>query len=171
MDPATGEVIGRFEATPPGELARIVQHARPIQEDWAAQPMRTRCALLRRLRNVLYQRRHEITEVITREMGKPRFEALSSDLMVSLDTADYYARHTPRLLRPDRVPHHNLAVKGKRGRICYEPYGVLGVISPWNYPLAIPMGILIPAVAAGNAVVLKFSEYTPWCGALVGELF
>jgi acyl-CoA reductase-like NAD-dependent aldehyde dehydrogenase len=171
LDPATGDVIGRFETTAPSEMSRIVERGRRAQEEWAAQPLRMRCAILRRLRDVLYARRAEITEVICRESGKPRMEALSSDVMVALDTADYYARHLPRMLRPERVPHHNLAVKAKRGWIQYEPFGVLGVIAPWNYPLAIPMGQLIPGVAAGNAVVLKPSELTPWCGALVGELF
>lgn len=170
VDPATGEVIGRFESTPPTELPRIVERGRRVQEEWAVQPLRARCALLRRLLDVLYARRDEIAEVITRECGKPRFEALSADLMVSLDTSSYYAWHTPRLLRPEVVPHHNPAVKAKSGRLVYEPCGVLGIISPWNYPLAIPMGVIIPAVAAGNAVVLKPSEFTPWCGALVREL-
>ncbi|MGH2361798.1 MAG: aldehyde dehydrogenase family protein, partial [bacterium] len=171
IDPASGEVIGRFEITSVSELPQIVERVRRVQEAWAEQPVRAHCASLRRLRDVLYQRREEITEVVTRESGKPRFEALTADLMVSLDTADYYARELPRLLRSERVQHHNLAVKAKRGTISYEPMGVLGVISPWNYPLAIPLGLLIPAVAAGNAVVLKPSELTPWCGALMGELF
>lgn len=171
VDPATGEVIGRFEATSPGELPRILEHARRAQEEWAVRPLRDRCALLRRLRDVLYLRRNEIADVITRESGKPRIEALFSDVLVSLDTTDYYARQAPRLLRPEHVAHHNLAVKAKSGRLLQEPFGVLGVISPWNYPLAIPMSVLVPAVVAGDAVVLKCSELTPWCGALVGELF
>lgn len=170
IDPASGAVIGRFETTAPGELPRVLERAR-AQEEWAAQPLRARCGLLRRLRDVLYSRREQITEIVTRESGKPRFESLTADLIVSLDTAGYYARHASRLLRLEHVPHHSPAAKGKRGRICYEPCGVMGVISPWNYPLAIPMGVLIPAVAAGNGVVLKPSELTPWCGALVGELF
>ena len=171
VDPATGEVIARFDSTSPADLPRIVERARRVQEEWAGQPLRARCALLRRLGDVLYARRDAIAEVVTRESGKPRFEALSADLMVSLDTAAYYAWHTPRLLRPENVPHHSLAVKAKSGQLVYEPCGVLGVISPWNYPMAIPMGVVIPAVAAGNAVVLKPSELTPWCGALVRELF
>jgi succinate-semialdehyde dehydrogenase/glutarate-semialdehyde dehydrogenase len=171
INPSSGEVIARFETITPSELPRIVERARRVQERWATQPMRERCGRLRRLRDVLYQRREEITEIISRESGKPRFEALTADLMVSLDTADYYSRRLPRLLRSEQVPHHNPAVKAKRARLHYEAMGVIGVISPWNYPLAIPMGLLIPALAAGNAVVLKPSELTPWCGALVGELF
>jgi succinate-semialdehyde dehydrogenase/glutarate-semialdehyde dehydrogenase len=171
IDPATGEVIARFEATPAGDVSRIVESARRAQADWAKNPVDARCAQLRKLGRILYARRQEIAEVVTREVGKPRVEALFSDVLISLDAVHYFARHAPRLLRPERVPHHNPAVKAKTGWLQYEPYGVVGVISPWNYPLAIPFGQVIPAVAAGNAVVLKPSELTPWCGALVEELF
>ncbi len=171
IDPASGEVIARFEVTPPTEVAGALERARQAQEEWARKPPRERCALLRRLRDVLFARRLEIAEVITREAGKPRVESLLAEVMLILDTADYYARKAPRMLRPERVPHHSLAVKAKSGWLQYEPWGVLGVISPWNYPISIPFGVLIPAIVAGNAVVLKPSELTPWCGALVGELF
>ncbi len=171
IDPASGELIARFEMTPPEEVAGVLERARHAQAAWARTPLRERCALLRRLRDVLFARRQEIAEVITREAGKPRVESLLSEVMLIIDTADYYARKAPQMLRPERVPHHSLAVKAKSGWLQYEPWGVLGVISPWNYPISIPFGVLIPAIVAGNAVVLKPSELTPWCGALVGELF
>lgn len=105
------------------------------------------------------------------ESGKPRVEALFADVFVALDTAEYYARNAERLLRAERVPHHSTAAKAKSGRLVYEPFGVLGVISSWNYPLAIPLSQIIPAVAAGNAVVCKTSEFTPQCGTLIQKLF
>jgi succinate-semialdehyde dehydrogenase/glutarate-semialdehyde dehydrogenase len=119
----------------------------------------------------MFARRDEIATLVTRESGKPRVEALFADVLVSLDTADYYSQQAVGLLQSERVAHHNPAVKAKSGWLYYEPYGVVALISPWNYPLAIPMGQAIPAVVAGNAVVLKPSELTPWCGKLVGELF
>jgi succinate-semialdehyde dehydrogenase/glutarate-semialdehyde dehydrogenase len=172
-NPATGEVIACFEPTSPNELPAILARARRTQEAWAAQPLEKRCALLGRLREVLYQRRREIAELVTREVGKPLVESLFSDVLIALDAAGYYAHHrrTREMLAPEPVPHHNPAMKAKRGAVHYEPYGVLGIISPWNYPVAIPMGQIIPAIITGNAVVLKPSELTPWCGALVGELF
>ncbi|HEV8383284.1 MAG TPA: aldehyde dehydrogenase family protein [Candidatus Acidoferrales bacterium] len=171
VDPASGEVIARFEMTASADVAAVVARARQAQGAWARTTLRERCAMLRRLRDVLFARRQEIAEVITREAGKPRVESLLSEVMLIIDTADYYARRAPRMLRPERVSHHSLAVKAKSGWLQYEPCGVVGVISPWNYPVSIPFGVLIPAMVAGNAVVLKPSELTPWCGALVGELF
>ncbi|MBI3485235.1 MAG: aldehyde dehydrogenase family protein, partial [Acidobacteria bacterium] len=78
IDPASGEVIARFEVTPPGEVTGVLKRARQAQEEWARRPLRERCALLRRLRDVLFARRQEIAEVITREAGKPRVESLLS---------------------------------------------------------------------------------------------
>jgi acyl-CoA reductase-like NAD-dependent aldehyde dehydrogenase len=171
IDPATGDVIARFDTTPPGEMPEIFARARRAQAEWAAQPLVARCVLLRRVREALFARRQEVAGVITSEVGKPRVEALFADVLVALDSTTYYADHAAEMLRAERVPHHNLAVKAKSGWLRYEPYGVIGLISPWNYPLAIPMGQIVPAVVAGNAVVLKPSELTPWCGALIGELF
>jgi acyl-CoA reductase-like NAD-dependent aldehyde dehydrogenase len=171
LDPATGEVIAQFEVTPADQLPRIVERARQAQQDWSRRPLAERCRQLAQLRNVLYARRLEIAELVTREAGKPRVESMFAEVLVSLDTCAFYAANAARMLRPERVPHHNLAMKSKSGRLFYEPFGVIGVISPWNYPLAVPMGTVIPALVAGNAVVLKPSELTPWCGSLVAELF
>ena len=114
-DPATGEVVARFESTPVGELADIFRSARAVQEDWAALPVQSRCALIRRLGEVIYSRRRELAERVTRETGKPHAEALFADVLISLETAKYYARNTPRFLRDERVPHQNLAAKAKSG--------------------------------------------------------
>jgi len=170
VNPATGDVCERFPVTLSEDLPAIVERARHAQAEWAAQPIRQRCRLLARLGELLFARRDEAAALVTREAGKPRVEALFADILTSLDIAFYYAHHAPRLLRPERVRHHNPALKAKRGWLLHEPVGVVGLIAPWNYPLAVPMGTLIPALAAGNAVVLKPSELVPGCGALIGEL-
>lgn len=171
VDPATGELVARFLATPAVEVSRAVERARNAQQEWAAQPLRARCARLRALGRVLYARRQELAALVTRESGKPHIEALFADVLMPMDTAHYYASRVPALLRPQRVSRHNPALKAKSGWVQFEPFGVIGVIAPWNYPLAIPLGQIIPAVAAGNAAVLKPSELTPWCGLLIEELF
>ena len=171
LDAVTGEVIGRFEMTTPAEVARVVEHARRAQSEWVSVRMGVRAKLLDRLAEVFKARRSEIAEVVTRENGKPLAEALFSEVLVSLDSIRWHARRAEGMLRPERVGHHNLIFKGKRGRLEYEPWGVVAVISPWNYPIAIPVTSIVAAVMAGNAVVLKPSELVPWCGALLGELF
>jgi succinate-semialdehyde dehydrogenase/glutarate-semialdehyde dehydrogenase len=170
-NPATGEVVETVPKTHPEELAGILSEARIAQEKWRATSISDRCVLLSRLREKMLAAREELADIVVRESGKPRVEAIFSDVFVSLDTAAYCTNRLPKLLQPERVPHHSSAAKLKSGRLFYEPVGVIGIISSWNYPLAIPMGQIISAIAAGNAVVCKTSEYTPKCGELVGKLF
>lgn len=170
IDPATREVIAEFDAATPRALESALARARQAQAAWAARPIRERLAFLRRFQRLLFERRNEVAEIITRENGKPRVEALLADLMVSLDTIDYVCRHVEGFLAPRYVPHSNPALKAKRGSLWHEPHGVVGIIAPWNYPLAIPVGTLVPALAAGNCVVLKPSELTPWTAVTLAEL-
>ncbi|MGC2731492.1 MAG: aldehyde dehydrogenase family protein, partial [Candidatus Sulfotelmatobacter sp.] len=102
----------------------------------------------------------EIAEAITREAGKPVAEALTTEVLVVLDAARFLIDNAYRLLRDEPLPHGNLATKLKRGRLLREPYGVVGIISPWNYPFSIPATETLAALVAGNAVVLKPSEFT-----------
>src|SRR6184192_3310005 len=171
INPATGEVLGHFERTPASSLPEIVSRARAVQRDWAKLPIRDRCAKLRGLRDRIMATRNELTDAVVRESGKPRVEALFADIFVALDSAEYWSKNAARTLRTQRVPHHSTAAKAKRGYLTYEPLGVIAIISSWNYPLAIPLSEIIPALAAGNAVVCKTSDFTPQCGALIEKLF
>ncbi len=170
VDPSTGEGVARFEAVQVSTIPGVFSRAREAQSSWAARSLPERCELLRRFQAELFDRREEVAEVICRETGKPRAEAIFAEIMFSLDTASFLVRNSRRFLKPQRVPHHNWALKSKRGRLYYEPLGVVALITPWNYPFAIPVGQVLPALAAGNAVLLKPSELTPWTGALVAEL-
>jgi acyl-CoA reductase-like NAD-dependent aldehyde dehydrogenase len=171
IDPATGEVLAQVAATAPAQVAQLVARARAAQAKWAATPIAQRCALLVKLRERMLASRDVLADAVVSESGKPRVEALFADVFVSIDTAAYYAKRTATLVRDERVPHHSLAAKTKSGKIVYEPLGVIAVISSWNYPLAIPLSQMIPAIAAGNAVICKSSEFTPQCGALMQKLF
>jgi acyl-CoA reductase-like NAD-dependent aldehyde dehydrogenase len=171
INPATGELIARFESTSPGEIPSIFERARKAQKEWAAHSLHYRCAMLRRLRDVIYHSREEIADTISRESGKPRVEAIFAEVLLAIDTADFLSRRAPRWLRRERVPHHNIVMKIKSGWLEFQPHGVVAIISPWNYPFAIPMVQMIQAVVSGNAIVLKPSELTPWTGWLARELF
>jgi acyl-CoA reductase-like NAD-dependent aldehyde dehydrogenase len=171
MNPATGEVLAHVATTPPSQIVQLVAQARVAQAKWAATPLVERCALLVKLREQILASRDRLADTVVFESGKPRVEALFADVFVSLDTAAYYAKQAPTLLRDERVPHHSLAAKTKSGKIVHEPLGVIAIISSWNYPLAIPLSQIIPAVAAGNAVICKTSDFTPQCGTLIQRLF
>lgn len=171
IDPSTGNILAQFEKTLPVALPGILSRARVAQSTWCAAPIEKRCSQLRVLREHIMASRNAMADAVVAESGKPRVEALFADLFVALDTAEYFSKQGARLLRSERVPHHSSAGKAKSGRLFYDPVGVIGIISSWNYPLAIPLSQIIPAVTAGNAVVCKTSDFTPQCGALIEKLF
>jgi acyl-CoA reductase-like NAD-dependent aldehyde dehydrogenase len=170
INPATEEMLASFPATEVAKIPEILERARAAQKEWSARPLYERCSAVRLLRDVIFDSREEILLAITSETGKPRAEAIFAELILALDTAGFMARMTPRWLRTQQVPHHNLVLKTKVGSLEFEPHGVIAIISPWNFPFAIPMAQIIPAILAGNAVVLKPSELTPAVGALVGKV-
>jgi acyl-CoA reductase-like NAD-dependent aldehyde dehydrogenase len=170
IDASSGRVAAEVRATPAEAVPEIMARARAAQREWAARSIESRCTALRQFRDAIYEHRDESTRVISLETGKPHVEAVFSELILALDTTDFLARRAPEWLRPERVPHHSIAVKAKTGWLEFEPHGVIAVISPWNYPFSIPISEIAPALIAGNAVLLKPSELTPQTGALIGKI-
>jgi len=160
VNPATGAVLRELECASDGEVHAAVGRARVAQVAWAQTGIRERIAVLREFQGRLLEKKSEIAEAITREAGKPVAEALTTEVLVVLDAARFLIENAYRLLRDEPVPHGNLATKLKSGRLVREPYGVVGIISPWNYPFSIPATETLAALVAGNAVVLKPSEFT-----------
>ena len=160
VNPATGEVLREFECASAIEVQAAVARAHAVQTAWSDLGVRKRIAVLREFQHRLHQKKIEIAEAITREAGKPVAEALTTEVLVVLDAARFLIGNAYRLLRDEPLPHGNPATKLKRGRLLREPYGVVGIISPWNYPFSIPATETLAALVAGNAVVLKPSEFT-----------
>jgi acyl-CoA reductase-like NAD-dependent aldehyde dehydrogenase len=160
VNPATGEVLRELECAGESEVRAAVARARAAQPAWADLGVRRRIGVLRDFQRRLHEKKSEISEAITREAGKPVAEALTTEVLVVLDAARFLIDNAYRLLRDEPVPHGNLATKLKRGWLVREPYGVVGIISPWNYPFSIPATETLAALVAGNAVVLKPSEFT-----------
>ena len=170
VNPATGEVLAELETAGPTEVRAAVARARAAQPGWYACGVRDRIRVLRRFQQILLARKAEIASRITQESGKPQVEALLTEVLVVLDAARFLIDNGFSLLRDERLPHGNLAVKTKVGHIVREPYGVIGIISPWNYPFSTPASEAMAALVAGNAVVLKPSELTPLIGLELGKL-
>ncbi len=160
INPATGEILREFESASEERVYAAVSHARAAQESWANLGVRKRIAILREFQRLLHQRKSEVAELVTREAGKPYVEALLTEVLVVLDAARFLIENAYQLLRDEPVSHGNLAMKTKSGRVVRQPYGVIGIISPWNYPFSIPATESLAALVAGNVVVLKPSEFT-----------
>ena len=161
VNPATGEVLREFECAGESEILTAVARARAGQPAWAELGVRRRIAVLREFQRKVHAKKSEIAAAITRESGKPLAEALVTEVLVVLDAARFLIDNAYRLLRDEPVAHGNLATKLKTGRLVREPHGVVGIISPWNYPFSIPATETMAALVTGNAVVLKPSEFTP----------
>lgn len=169
-NPATGEILREIACTPEQDVHQAVARAREAQPRWSDLGVRRRCKILKNFQRLLHERKSRVAELISREAGKPDVEALTTEVVVVLDSVRYYAENAFALLRDERLPHGNLAMKAKSGRILREPYGVVGIISPWNYPFSIPATESLCALVAGNAVAVKPSEFTSLIALELGDL-
>ena len=169
-NPATGEILREFDSADSAQVHAAVARARAAQTQWRATPVRDRLKIIRNFQRLLNERKAEIAKTITSEAGKPLAEALLTEVLVVLDSARFLIDEAYGLLQDEAVPHGSLATKMKRGCIVREPYGVIGIISPWNYPFSIPAVQVLTALVAGNAVVLKPSELTPLSSLKTADL-
>jgi succinate-semialdehyde dehydrogenase/glutarate-semialdehyde dehydrogenase len=171
VNPATLEVVATVPATPPESVQEAVAEARFAHEAWARTSHAERGELLAAVAELVLDRADEIADTVVAETAKPLAEAFTSDLFPALDTAVWLASAARSVLAPEAVRYSQLPLRHKRAWFVYEPLGVIGVVSPWNLPFAIPFTQVAAAVAAGNAAVLKPSELTPLSGAWVERVF
>jgi acyl-CoA reductase-like NAD-dependent aldehyde dehydrogenase len=157
--PATGELLAKVPITPNEEVQRVVARARRAQQAWAVLPVAERGERLLRLRDGIAEHAQEFVELLVRECGKPRQEALLHEVAPLLDLIAWCAKEAGRALGPEPVTPHLL--KHRMGEVHFVPRGVVGVVSPYNFPLVIPMGSVVAALVAGNACVVKPSETAP----------
>jgi aldehyde dehydrogenase (NAD+) len=159
----TSDVIGTFAASGPADIDEAVVAAKAGFEEWSRVPAPVRGDLLRRAGDLLTERKEELADGMTREMGKPLVET-QADVQEAIDTAYYAASEGRRLFgytAPSELPQ-------KMGVSIRRPAGVFGVITPWNFPIAVPSWKIFPALVCGDSVVWKPAEDTPWSAAGFG---
>jgi succinate-semialdehyde dehydrogenase/glutarate-semialdehyde dehydrogenase len=167
--PASGELLGEAPVTDEAAVRAAVDRARAAQVAWGALPVRQRCKAMRAFRTTLARHGEALAEAIARENGKPLQEALSHDLVPVLDLMAWFETRAPRILARQKLPLHFLLHRSSY--LLCVPRGVVGVIGPWNFPLSIPVGDASMALFAGNAVVVKPSEFTPLIAMRVKALW
>ena len=167
--PATLECVGEIEVRNAGDVRAAVERARKAQPEWAALSFGERGRYLEAAAARLVEGQDHVLDVLGRETGKPPAEMLGAELVPSCDALRFYAKRAGRLLADRTVPLH--LAKTKKLRITYRPLGVVGIITPWNFPFVLSLNPTVQALIAGNAVLLKPSEVTPYAGQLVAELF
>lgn len=165
--PVDGSLLRELPVQGEAEVREAVNRARQPQRAWARMSVADRARRMRRLARVLAERGDEIAASVRAETGKPPSEALA-EVVVAVDLIRYYARVAARHLAPRRTGTGWLL--SKSGWVEREPYGVIGAITPWNYPFIIAMDCVTPALFAGNGVVIKPSEFTPITTLLIPDL-
>lgn len=133
-DPARGEVFARSPLTREDDVAPLIARSRKAQAEWAALPLKSRLAACRRLRDHMLREADAIAAVISRDNGKTRVDAMSTEVFPAMTALSYYTKKARAFLRPAGLGTGNLLLINKRSRRLHHPWGVIGVISPWNYP-------------------------------------
>jgi acyl-CoA reductase-like NAD-dependent aldehyde dehydrogenase len=167
LRPGDGSLVGELAVTPAQDVPRRVARARSVQEGWASLDPSDRVRRLRGLLHAIGSRAGEIEETIVAETGKPRAEALV-EVTTILDLVGFYLKKAPSFLESRRVSTGWLL--WKEAFLVREALGVVGVISPWNYPFILSMTPVVTALFGGNGVILKPSEFTPYSGLLAEDL-
>lgn len=167
--PASGEFLGHFPWQSVAEVRALLSRAHAAQPQWAATPLAERRQCIARLRQLALYQTDAIAQLIADCVGKTRVEALATEIMPTVAASRWYERHAAKFLRPRRLQRGSLLYLNKRSRLYRVPWGVIGIISPWNYPLGIPMHEILPALLAGNTVVFKTAPETLPIGLKIAE--
>ncbi len=170
-NPATGEVISTIPVLGADEIAAMAQRGRAAQPAWDALGFERRGKVLRRAQKWMLDNVDRVIDVVVAESGKTHEDAQLADFGYTVSALGFWAKEAPKYLADERVPSwNNPTAAGKKLVIRYAPVGLVGVIGPWNYPIANSFGDCIPALAAGNSVILKPSEVTPLSSLLMEEM-
>jgi acyl-CoA reductase-like NAD-dependent aldehyde dehydrogenase len=168
-NPATGEVIAHVADLSPDGVAELARRGRAAQPGWQALGFDGRGRVLARMQKWLMDNAERVVETIVSETGKTYEDAYMAELTYAGGALTYWGKHAEELLADESVRASTLAVVGKKLLVRYEPLGLVGVIGPWNYPLSNSFGDSIPALMAGNSVILKPSEVTPLTSLLLAD--
>lgn len=171
INPATGEPVAERVEHGTRELSAAMEQARGVQPSWGATAVADRARVVRRVQKWIVAHADEIARLVSDCTGKPRVDALSTEVLPSAILCNYYARNAKRFLAPQRLAASSVLFVNKRSTLFREPFGVVAIISPWNYPLGIPMHEVVTGLLSGNAVLLKVATQTQPVGDLIGRMF
>jgi succinate-semialdehyde dehydrogenase/glutarate-semialdehyde dehydrogenase len=169
--PVTLEPTGELICANEEDVAAAIARARQAQPAWAATSMKERARIVENALQIVLRRQDEIIDTVVAETGKARTDAMSMEVFSVADQLCYYAKNADKFLKPHKRKVHGLLGLMKQLRVVYKPLGVIGLITPWNGPFVLVMNQACQAILAGNTVVAKGSEVTPYSARLAGEIF
>lgn len=167
--PATGEMLGESKLHTVEDLKKAIEESRSAQKIWKKNSVRKRARIVKKVIPYLLDNLDRFATTISKENGKLKIEALAAELMSCVINSKYSCKKSPGILKERRVAGSSLAFYNYKSYLRYEPMGVVGIISPWNYPFAIAWAEVISALLAGNGVILKTASQTQQCGLAIAE--
>ncbi len=170
FDPATLEEVGRVPNTSLDRIPEIFADARNAQKRWAALSFAQRKSHILKMRDYIVEHAEDLAAIVSRDNGKSRIDALSTEVLPAALAADWYANNAAELLAPKKLSMGSVLFANKRNELHRVPLGVVGIISPWNYPLSIPFGEIAMGLMAGNAVLLKVAAATIMVGEAIERI-
>lgn len=170
-NPATNEEIGRVAITNSEELKEIIAKAKKAQQVWGNYSIYERKKFLKKVRDYVVLNADRIARTISDDNGKTLIEAISTEVIPATMALSYYSKKVKKFLSSQKTGVGNIFLANKRSKIIRIPYGVVGIISPWNYPFAIPFSEIVMALLAGNAVILKTASETQMVGMELKKAF
>ena len=162
------EFVGEVSIDSSAEVASAIARARQAQAEWQARSFEDRAKALRRFRDLLIDQQDRLADIVTSETGKPRADVFGNELFYVCDAIGFWTKSAEKWLKHRKIRPHLFKVK--KVLSTYQPLGLVGIISPWNFPLVLTAGDAVPALMAGNAVIIKPSELTPFTALFVAEL-
>jgi succinate-semialdehyde dehydrogenase/glutarate-semialdehyde dehydrogenase len=168
---ATGEKLGSFKIDSADTLVKTIEKARIAQIEWEKVPLKKRADLIKNLSRIICERCDEIAQTISKDNGKTRVDAIVTEILPTAMSASYYAKKAKKFLKTRYLKPGSILLSNKISQIKKVPFGVVGIISPWNYPFAIPFSEVVMALLAGNTVILKTAGETQLVGNILKEVF
>jgi len=170
INPATLEELGSLPLTSQAEFEEVFSKAKAAQKRWAALSFKERGKFVIKMADYLRDHADELAELISQDSGKLKIDALNTEILPSIMGTKWYVKNAPKVLKDKLLPPPDLLFFNKWSKRIHQPIGTLGIISPWNYPFAIPYGEIVMALMAGNAVVLKVAAQTPMVGDAIAKV-
>lgn len=171
FNPATGQLIGSVPTITPDQVDAVVGEIKQVQPFWAELSFADRARYLRRAAHIAADRKDEIALLLTAEQGKVRTESYAMEVLTAVDSLVWAADNAEKILRDEKIKQNQPFMMSRKMRFHYQPIGVIGIISPWNYPLLLPTAEIATALMAGNGIVFKPASLTCLIGQKVQEIF
>lgn len=169
-NPATLEPLGEVANTDLAQMPKIMARARAAQALWAGKSFAERAHHVRKMRDYIRDHAEELAGIVSRDNGKSRIDALATEIIPCALACDWYGKNAGKTLKPKRLWPGSILFFNKQNQIIRVPLGVVGIISPWNYPLSIPFGEIVMGLMAGNAILLKVAAQTPLVGKAIEQI-